>query len=184
MNNQPAPKGNRKNAIRLLVGGGVAAFILGNVLAAAININNGTTVNFGQGAAGMTACASGISYSINSDFNTSGFQMQSIEVTVTDQPRLDASGSPVTDTVGTIGACDGKNMTIYAYSVGTDSGSTAIGTMWLSLGTSGVLTETYVIYAAGAGDTQTGVADASPRYDSLAVTPATLSGLAFEVTDR
>ena len=56
----------RKNVIRLLVGGGVAAFILGNVLAAAININNGTTVNFGQGAAGMTACASGITYSINS----------------------------------------------------------------------------------------------------------------------
>ena len=110
--------------------------------------------------------------------------MQSIEVTVTDQPRLDVSGSPSKDTAGTIGACDNKNMTVYAYTVGTDGGSTAIGTMWLSLGTSGVGTETYFIYAAGAGDTQTGTADASPRYDSLAVTPETLSGLAFEVTDR
>ena len=181
---QPSTRPRRKNVIRLLVGGGVAAFILGNVLAAAININNGTTVNFGQGAAGMTACASGITYSINSSFDTSGFQMQSIEVTVTDQARLDASGSAMTDTAGTIGACDNKNMTIYAYSVGTDGGSTAIGTMWLSLGTSGVGPETYLIYAAGAGDTQTGVADAYPRYDSLAVTPETLSGLAFEVTDR
>lgn len=180
-------KRDKKRIVRFLVGSAIGAFILGNVLAAAITINDGTTVNFGQGAAGMTACASGITYSVVSDFGTSGFNMTSMLVTVTDQPRLDAAGSPslAGGTGPTVGACDDKVMTVYAYA-GAPGSTSVIGTMWIKLIVSGVQAETYTMTPAT--DTQPapspGVAPATGQYASTAITPESLGGLAFEITDQ
>jgi hypothetical protein len=183
-------KPGRKSAIRLLIGGGILVFILGNVLAAAITVNNGDTVNFGQGNAGITACASGIGYSVNSSFGGNGFQMDSILVTVTDKAKLDSAGSPIVDADGTTsGACDSKVMTVYAYKVETAI-TTVLGTMWVPLnsGDAGaaatninVGTEIYTFVPAAA--TQGNPSD-TPQYDSATVTPTSLQGLAFEITDN
>lgn len=174
---------DRKGVLRLLVGGGILAFILGNVFAAAINVNNGVTGNFGQGVNGLTACADGVSYSVVSNFGTggNGFEMASIEVTVTDGTLLDASGSPTGTSGVTFGACDNKTMTVYAYNV-TSGSTTAIATMSLVLNATtdnagGV--ETYYLYAAP--ETQQYIE--SPQFNTTFVTPITLGGLAFEISD-
>jgi hypothetical protein len=174
-------RSNRKGVLRLLVGGGILAFILGNVFAAAININNGVTGNFGQGVNGLTACADGITYSVVSDFGTSGFQMASIEVKVVDGTLLDASGSPSGTSGVTFGACDNKTMTVYAYNV-TSGTTSAIATMSLVLNATtdnAGGTETYYLYAAPT--TQEYLE--SPQFDSTIVTPVSLGGLAFEISD-
>ncbi len=108
--NGKAPKRARRAQIKNLlpIGALVAVIALGSTLAANINLNGNTAVEFGQGVAQTTACDSQILVTPISTFQNdeeSGFMFSG----------LGLSGVDTTDQTNSSEGCAGKMFTIKAY---------------------------------------------------------------------
>jgi hypothetical protein len=105
-NNSEQGRSGEKKTLSIILGIGalIGAIALGSTLAASINLNSGTPVEFGQGVAQATACDDSVVVTPQSTFFNSeedaGFIFSSFSVT-------DVSS-----------ACDGKVFTIKAYKNG------------------------------------------------------------------
>jgi hypothetical protein len=99
-------KASQQKRFKAILGVGaiVLSVSLGSTLAANINLNSGTPVEFGQGVATTTACDNSISITPNSEFVNSA-----------DNPGFAFTSFTVSDISD---ACDGKLFTIRAYKNG------------------------------------------------------------------
>lgn len=97
-------KAKKKSRKGLIVGIAMLGVIplVGSTLAATINLNAGSNIEFGQGTAAVVACDSSISLSPVASFSTSVFVLSEIQAT-----NVDYS------------ACTNKRLTVMAYSNGT-----------------------------------------------------------------
>lgn len=103
------PRDLKNLKVILGIGALVGVIALGSTLAASINLNSGTPVEFGQGVAQATACDSEIlvtpiSKFINSE-SSGGFKFSGISI----------SGLDTTDQSGSTQGCSGKTFVIKSY---------------------------------------------------------------------
>ena len=103
------PRDRKNLKVVLGIGALVGVIALGSTLAASINLNSGTPVEFGQGVAQATACdndilVTPISKFINSE-SSGGFKFSGISI----------SGLDTTDQSGSTQGCSGKTFVIKSY---------------------------------------------------------------------
>jgi len=167
-NNGKAPKraGRAKIKNLLPIGALVAVFALGSTLAANINLNGNTAVEFGQGVAQTTACDSQILVTPISTFQNdeeSGFMFSG----------LGLSGVDTTDQTNSSEGCAGKIFTIKAYD-----------------GSGNLLTPTYTIavrangnFISEDGSASTGIGNDTVDYSTLNFdSPTILAEDVFRIT--
>lgn len=167
-NNGTAPKGARRAKIKSLlpIGALVAVVALGSTLAANINLNGNTAVEFGQGVAQTTACDSQILVTPISSFQNdeeSGFMFSG----------LGLSGVDTTDQTNSSEGCAGKTFTIKAYD-----------------GSENLLTPTYTIavrangnFTSEDGSASTGIGNDETDYSTLNFdSPTILAEDVFRIT--
>ena len=113
----PAPKGNKRN-VKIVFGIGVLAGViaLGSTLAASINLNSGTPVEFGQGVAQTIACDNGILVTPFANFvnETGSGSFYFSRITLT---NLDTSISGCVDKVFTIKLYGDSGSILATYSI-------------------------------------------------------------------
>jgi len=129
---EPAPKGGKKSLkIVLGIGALVGVIALGSTLAASINLNSGSPVEFGQGVAQTTACDDEVTITpyatFVNDYESADFLFTSFSVT------------------GISTSCYGKTFTIKAYS---NSGNSPLD-LYATTGIAEPFSEVQVLDTAG-----------------------------------
>ena len=140
--NVPKKKKNKTLKVMLGIAALVAVPVVGTTLAAAIGINSGSAVQFGQGVVQATACDDAVTVTPNSSFdNATGagaFNLSTIAVT-----DIDAACNNKVFTLKVYGDSSDTALTVAAPSA-TPSGAaaTSIGVTFLSAGSSTIVGNT------------------------------------------